>query len=91
MTIIGVANSEPGIRPENKLCWFCQHFYYSTAEPDYSEYTPGSDFHMSCNKSHWDFDAFNTSQEEFGKMLTSARNCPDFVPLASLRTTRGTR
>jgi hypothetical protein len=39
---------------------------------------------MSCNKQHWDFDPYKTSQEEFGKMLSSARDCPDFVPLKSL-------
>jgi len=72
------------IKPENKLCWFCIHFYYNQASPDYSEYTPGDDFSISCGKNHWDFNAYRTSQEEFGKMLSTARTCPDFVPLRSL-------
>jgi hypothetical protein len=72
------------INPENKLCWFCKHFYYSNAELDWSDMTPGSDFAMSCSKGHWDFDAFRTGQEEFGKILSSARECPDFVPLETL-------
>jgi len=74
----------PEIKPENKLCWFCQHFLYSEAEPDYSEYTAGSDFDMTCLKRHWEFSAFNTSREEFGKILISARDCPDFIPLVNL-------
>jgi hypothetical protein len=72
------------IKTENKLCWFCEHFMYSAASPDYSEVTPGEDFNMTCLKRHWKFSAFNTSQREFGKMLMSARNCLDFVPLKSL-------
>ena len=72
------------IRAENKLCWFCEHFYYSQGTPDYSDLTPGSSFSMSCEKQHWNFDPYETSQEEFGKMLSSARDCPDFVPLKSL-------
>lgn len=63
---------------DDRLCWFCKHFWYSSAEPDWSACTPGSDFGISCNKAHWTFDAFTTSQGEFGKMLTTARTCLDF-------------
>jgi len=72
------------IKPENKLCWFCQHFIYNEAQPGYSEYTPGEDFSIVCLKNHWDFSPSHTTQGEFGKMLSTARNCPDFVPLRSL-------
>lgn len=61
-----------------KLCWFCSHFWYSQATPDYSEYTPGSSFSINCEKRHWDFDAYETSQEQFGQMLSTAATCKDF-------------
>lgn len=68
-----------------KLCWLCRHFNYTQAEPDWSEVTPGSDFSMYCSKHHWSFDSYKTSQEEFGEMLSTALNCKDFVPLASIK------
>jgi hypothetical protein len=64
---------------ENKLCWFCKYFWYSRAEDDWSEVTPGSDFALSCSKLHWWFDSHKTTQEEFGRILTTARTCPDFI------------
>ena len=62
-----------------KLCWFCEHFIYRQAEPDYSEFTPGEDFDIICIKNHWEFSPFHTSQDEFGAMLNAAKTCPDFV------------
>lgn len=62
-----------------KVCWLCKHFYYSTATSDWSEYTPGNDFEMFCEQRHWRFDSFETSQEDFGKMLSTAENCKDYV------------
>jgi hypothetical protein len=64
-----------------KLCWFCSHFRYSNAEPDYSELTPGSDFDIDCTKGYWSFNAYDTSQEEFGKILSSAETCRDYVQI----------
>jgi hypothetical protein len=61
-----------------KLCWFCRHFWYSNASPGYSELTPGDDFSMTCGEQYWSFDAYRTTQEEFGAMLAMAATCPDF-------------
>jgi len=72
------------IKPENKLCWFCTQFGYTEASGGYSEYTPGEDFSICCYKRHWNFSPYQTTQEEFGKMLSTARTCPDFIPLRSL-------
>lgn len=61
-----------------KACWFCPHFYYSEETPGYSELTPGDDFGIECNKSHWKFSKRRTSQEEFGEILMTANTCPDY-------------
>ena len=63
---------------EIKLCWFCEHFCYTNAHEDWGEYTPGWDFQIACSKKHWEFDPFETKQEEFGNMLSSANECKDF-------------
>lgn len=84
MVRTGLRASTPVIKIENRLCWFCEHFHFWNAEPDYSEVTPGSDFSMYCDKQHWEFSPYHTSQTEFGKMLTTARECPDFVPVKEI-------
>jgi hypothetical protein len=61
-----------------QCCWECKHFYYSQAIPDYSAYTPGSNFNISCCKGIWYFDSENTTQDEFGRMLATAKTCPKF-------------
>ncbi len=61
-----------------KVCWWCVHFNYQEGFPGYSDLTPGYEMSMSCRKGHWDFDAYKTSQDEFGDMLGSATTCPDF-------------
>jgi hypothetical protein len=73
------------MKEENKLCWFCKYFYYSQAEPDYSEYTPGTEFSMECGKGHWRFNAYRTSQEEFGRILATAQMCEDFVQIEGIK------
>lgn len=61
-----------------KVCWFCKYFRYYQADAGWSEETPGSDFSIDCVKNHWKFDPYVTSQEEFGKILSTAETCEDF-------------
>ncbi len=68
-----------------RLCWFCKHFDYSKALQGYSDLTPEIGFELHCWKHHWEFDPYKTTQEEFGKILTTARTCGDFVLLESLK------
>ena len=63
---------------ELKACWWCKYFYYKQASADYSEWTPGDSFGMACGKDHWTFDAYDTSQDEFGKILQTAATCVDY-------------
>jgi hypothetical protein len=58
-----------------KVCYFCEHFTLSTASPSYSDYTPGSDFEMWCDKSVWKFDSYDTSEREFAEILQTAEKC----------------
>jgi hypothetical protein len=74
----------PNIEPEKRLCWWCKHFQYSSAEHDWSEVTPGSDWNMYCAKSIWEFDTYKSSQADFAKCLSAAKTCSDFVPLENL-------
>ena len=61
-----------------RCCWECKHFWYSQAEEDWSDLTPGSNFEIHCDQSIWSFDAFRTTQEEFGKILSTAKTCDKF-------------
>jgi len=61
-----------------KACWWCKKFRYSNSQGGYSEYTPGSDFHISCASSIWKFDSTATTQEDFGKILQTAETCLNF-------------
>lgn len=61
----------------DKTCLFCEHYYISVGSPGYSEYTPGSDFSMDCNKGHWDFKQYDTEAHYRGCLVT-AQSCPDY-------------
>lgn len=64
---------------EERLCWWCKYFSYSNQTPGYSELTPGYEFEMSCLKGVWELDTYNTSEQEFRKMISFAKSCADFV------------
>jgi hypothetical protein len=36
-----------------QTCWGCAYFTFIAADPGYSEYTPGSDFMIDCQKRMW--------------------------------------
>ena len=61
-----------------RLCWFCEHCYYSNGSPGYSEWTPGTDFSLECGKGYWDFDNFDDTLTEFREQIEAAMRCADF-------------
>ena len=65
-------------KDENLNCIRCDHFNMYSGCPGYSEYTPGHNMGMSCGKHHWDFDSYETSQDEFRKMMETAETCGDY-------------
>lgn len=60
-----------------RVCLLCDHFYLSMGTPGYSELTPGSDFQMACNKSHWDFEQYGT-KEHYASCIMTAQTCTDY-------------
>ena len=65
------------------LCLWCEHFYLSVGEQGYSDLTPGSDFYMDCQKSHWKYELHN-SEEHYRECLLAAIGCADYRVKASL-------
>ncbi len=63
---------------KGQVCWSCEHLYYSKADAGYSEYTPGYDFSLSCNKGYWTFENYSDELTDFRNKLTNAELCADF-------------
>jgi hypothetical protein len=60
-------------------CLDCTHFYFSPYERGYSEYTPGQEMNLGCNKDHWDRESCY-SEEDFRNNMMSAKTCKDYCP-----------
>lgn len=68
-----------------KLCVFCKHWDFYGGSQGYSEYTPGSEASMNCNKGHYGrhFDLLNISGEDgFRAQILKAETCPDYAQVA---------
>ena len=63
---------------KSKSCLTCRCLNWDNADRGYSEMTPGSDFEIGCYKSHWKFDPYETTQQEFNNMMQIAESCVDF-------------
>lgn len=59
-----------------RLCYNCQHFYFDTGSPSYSEYTPGESMSMECQKDHWRLTYYDNS--DLGQCLETAQTCKDY-------------
>ena len=61
-------------------CVFCKHFCFSLGTPDYSDYTPGEDASLSCDKEYWDIRNYEDDCErKFREALKLAQTCKEFV------------
>lgn len=58
-----------------RLCYNCQFMYFDAGSPSYSEYTPGSNMTMYCQKDHWDLDGY---EDKLRECLETAQHCPDY-------------
>lgn len=56
-------------------CLYCEHFYYSSGSPAYSEYTPGSDIVIECSQNVWEVDPYMTNEREFIECMKRANTC----------------
>ena len=60
-------------------CLFCDHCYMDTGESRYSEYTPGSDWSISCSKNVFsEQDGPDLTQKAFGELLMKAVTCEHY-------------
>ncbi len=67
-----------------KICLFCQLFHFSTAEPDWSELTPGHDAEIYCSKGFWEYEPFRWMEEDYRRAMLTAQTCEDFQLCAQL-------
>jgi len=63
-----------------KNCLLCKHFYLISGSPGYSEYTPGSDLVIGCDRNVWEFDSSMTSEDEFLGFMNTANTCDRYEP-----------
>ncbi len=61
-----------------RLCIFCKNMDMQTANPAYSEVTPGTDFYALCWKNHWELDGFECSTFEYRNAIFKAATCDDW-------------
>lgn len=62
----------------DKICIDCQKWVCFTAEPDYSDVTPGLDFRMYCKQGRWELDPYRDAEERIGEYFHMADGCKDF-------------
>lgn len=60
-------------------CLDCEHFAFRSAEPGYSEYTPGMDAELYCCRGVWQYDAYNETLASLRTKLYTARTCAKFT------------
>lgn len=73
-----MSKTKQSLTQDNLLCIFCEHYYVRTAEPDYSEWTPGTQFTMLCLKGKWEVDPWKDNTSTYRKMLLTAHTCNDY-------------
>jgi uncharacterized Fe-S radical SAM superfamily protein PflX len=74
-----------------KLCVFCQNWYFSGGEPGYSEMTPGSNASMGCTKGHygrWFKLSTLDGEDAFRSIIQKAETCPDYTPPISKKVSK---
>ncbi len=61
-----------------KLCWYCDHFFYDAGSPELSEYTPAEGTSLLCKKGHFtDYYGFSGETHDITQ-VTKAGTCSDF-------------
>jgi len=68
-----------------KVCINCRHWDFDAGTRDYSEYTPGDVWTMTCEKSRFDMlQGYDVTSDQLRETLLTARNCEDFTPRETL-------
>lgn len=61
-------------------CLYCKYFYLLAGEYGYSEYTPGSDVRIGCDKGVWDLDNYMDTEVDFRRKMLTANECKYYDP-----------
>jgi len=61
-------------------CLYCKYFYLLTAVTSYSEYTPGSDIYIGCDKGVWSLDNYMDTEVDFRRKMLTANECKYYDP-----------
>ena len=62
----------------DKSCLYCQYIDWGVSTSDWSECTPGDDFHCGCLKDKWTLSIENDTLEQYRNYLLMAETCQDF-------------
>jgi len=65
---------------DRSSCVGCKWFRFSPYEPGYSQFTPGADMEIYCDKSKWPDRALRT-EEGFRKAMRLSLTCKKFDPI----------
>lgn len=66
-------------KSQNLVCLFCKYFYFDGGSPGYSEYTPGCNASMCCNKGHWDmWNLLDYHRIDLKTNMKKAQHCDDY-------------
>lgn len=71
-------------------CLFCKYFNIEPGSPGYSEWTPGWDMRMECNKGIWSLDEDADSAASFRAKMWNAKDCQHFEYYATTEEKHGT-
>jgi hypothetical protein len=61
-----------------KNCIDCKHFYMFSAEPGYSDMTPGTDMSIGCSKDKWRFRPMDDTECSFRDKMHTAKKCEHY-------------
>ena len=64
--------------PTEKICLFCKWFYFTAGTKGWSEYTPGSEMDIGCEKDHWDVCVEEDREYMLREKMLRARKCKDY-------------
>lgn len=66
-------------KQKERFCLGCKHFEFIQGEPYHSDWIPGCEASMSCQKEHYEIDLLEDIKRTLKEKLTMAQTCVDFL------------
>jgi hypothetical protein len=63
---------------QERICVFCKHFVLNMGWAGYSEYTPGSNAVVKCDKEIWTLNTDGSAEQYYRRCIKSAETCSLF-------------